>query len=195
MNIMLYVDVFDNIIYYLDWDEYYNICEFLKIQLKLNIYFKNKKLIPSIDKVCMKPKEYLSVIKYVYKLPTIKLNFDSARYYMFMNGHLNIIKFFHTNKTKYRDLHICQAIRYDRLNIIIFLRKNGIEFTLKCMLCAIKCENIDILKYLHKNGIKFTLKCIEVAYKKGNKNILQYIRKNSEINFIKKQVKKGVGRY
>ena len=90
-------EIIYEILFFLDWRDYYNVIRKLDMPLKFNIYHKynksliNKSLInKSIDDICSEKREYLEVVKFLYSIdaPLTKVAMDWAS----DNGYLEVVK-------------------------------------------------------------------------------------------------------
>ena len=60
MNI-LPTDLVYECISFLDWKEYYKLCKYINIDLRLNIYFRNNNQQLTINYICGEKEEYLEI--------------------------------------------------------------------------------------------------------------------------------------
>ncbi len=90
MNI-LPTDLVYACIEFLDWKEYYKLCKYINIDLRLNIYFRNNDQKIKIDNICDENEEYLEIVKFLHSInaPYTYLAMDLAS----KNGHLEVVKF------------------------------------------------------------------------------------------------------
>lgn len=120
MNILPTV-LLDECLFFLPWDEYYDICKGMKIKFKFDLYVKITKRSPSLRDVIDKQKEYLDVVK------ALKLKKDCV-----LLNHLDL------------------AIEKNHFNILKYLcKEKGKKPDVDVMTVACKCNRLTIIKYLH----------------------------------------------
>ncbi len=120
MNILPTV-LLDECLFFLPWDEYYDVCKSMKIKFKFDLYVKITKQQLLLKDVINKQKEYLDVVK------ALKL------------------------KNKYVwQYHLDLAIEKNYFNILKYLcKEKGKKPDAETMTCACKHDRLSIIKYLH----------------------------------------------
>src|SRR5688572_8477815 len=106
-------------LFFLDWKEYYEVCKYLNINLKLNVYFRNYLHLMSIDEICNEKEEYLDIVKFLHSIN--KPYTESAINWASYHGHLEIVKFLHSINAPFTKFAINFASRTGQLDIIKFL--------------------------------------------------------------------------
>lgn len=117
MNI-LPQDLLYECLFFLDWDEYHDVCKHLNIDFKFNIYFRNRR-IPSYISTCNSKIERLEIVKYLYSInKNIKVYHKDLA---IANGHINVVNFLHSVNQKFDNKSIVIAIDYNQSEIVKFL--------------------------------------------------------------------------
>src|SRR5688572_19892773 len=96
---ILPTDLIYECIFFLDWKEYYKVCKYINIDLRLNIYFRNNNQQLTNDSICEETEEYLEVVKFLHSInaPFTQDAMNCAS----RNGHLEVVKFLHSINAPY----------------------------------------------------------------------------------------------
>ena len=122
-------EILNEILYFLDWEEFYQIIKSLdlNIQHQLKQYGKRNNSLDAltIDNICNMKAEYLGVIKYLHKIHGHKNGkecTDDAMDNASMNGHLEIVKYLHENGKECSTNAIDWASEKGHLEIVKYLK-------------------------------------------------------------------------
>jgi hypothetical protein len=149
-------NVMYEILYFLDWEEFYNIIKHLKlnIQQQLKQYEKSNKSLQkiTIDNICIHVNEYVEIVQYFHNIGK-----DFSEYSIdvaIQKGHLKIVQYLHENGIqvlhKNNSGYINLASMYGHLEIVKYLYKNGQKYTKHTINYAIQYKHHDIANYLLK---------------------------------------------
>lgn len=178
---MMATDVLYECLFYLEWDEYCDVCKYLNVPYRFDVYFKYHSIpIPTQFKICNHEKEYLDIFIHLYN----KISFDDSCHIMIAkNGHINILRHIITINCiipyhKYR----FRACLHGKLNILKCIYKmTNITFeqAYADMCDAIRCGHLNIVKYLHTyEMVKLDGELLRIACKEGHLDIVKYLHKN-----------------
>lgn len=109
-----------------------------------------------------------------------KLKYNESMYEAAKNGHLNIVKYLHSNNIKLTTKLVHHASRKGHLNIIKYLHENNVRLTKKSLNSACKHGHYKIVKYLYKNGVRTGEHAIKNACKNGHLKIIKYLHRHGE---------------
>ncbi len=169
---------------FLDSIEYYEMCKYVGIPLKFNLFFKNyqKDDIIAVN-VCNEKKEYVEIIEYLLS--------NEFRYNWYMlrntikNGHLNILKLLHSLHIKFNHNDITLACEYGNIYVVKFLYSVvGIPLSDFELWVACKYGHFDIIKYICTLGITPTNNHLYISVINGNVNIIKYLCSTRKIDKI-----------
>lgn len=169
------VDLVYECLNFLDWKEYYRVCELFAIPFNFKRFFKDAPIILGSSDVINNEYEYLELIKYLYENGKDSDPDDDIKYAC-KHGHLETIKFLHSIGIKFCDDSMDSACFRNRLDIMKYLNSIGVEYTDDIMICACSAGHLEIVKYLHVDeGIKFTEEMVEDACIYDRVDIVKYI--------------------
>jgi hypothetical protein len=118
-------DIIYDILYFLDWKEFYKVIKYLKYDISQHLIlygkYNNSLKHLEIDEICGNSIEYLEIVKYLHSIG--KGCSVDAIDWASTNGHFEIVKYLH---------------------------KNGGPFSKDAIDGARENEHFEILQYLHK---------------------------------------------
>src|SRR5687768_3960379 len=81
---------------FLDWKDYYDVCELFKMLLELKRYNAKSILDNNVTDIFNQEREYMEIIRYLYDEDHEKLIRFGCIYFLCKHGHLNSLKLFRT---------------------------------------------------------------------------------------------------
>lgn len=169
---------------FLDCIEYYEMCKYVGIPLRFNIFFKNyqKDDIIGIN-VCNEKKEYVEIIEYLLS-NEFRYNWHMLRNAI-KNGHLNILKLLHSLHIEINSSDIMIACEYGNIYIVKFLHSVvGIPISYSELWLACKNGHFDVIKYICTSGIIPTDDHLYISAINGNVDIIKYLCTSRKIDKI-----------
>jgi hypothetical protein len=147
-------DILYEILYFLDWIEFYKVIKYFKydISKQLKQYNKSNNSLEkmTIDNMCLRPYEYLEIVKFLYSIG--KKCSTNAMDYASAHGYLKIVKYLHSIGAKYTSNAMNWASRNGNLEIVKYLNSIGEKSTIYCINSASGNGHMEIVKYLHNIG-------------------------------------------
>lgn len=203
-------DMLYECLFYLEWDEYCDVCKYLDIPYRFDVYFKYHR-IPTQFTICNHKKEYTDIFTHLYNdvslleevchteiaknghinilrhIITINciIPYHLYRFSACLHGKLNILKCIYkmanlTLGQVYADM--CDSIRYGHLNIVKHLHtREMVKLDGELLRIACKEGHLDIVKYLHKNGVTISKKYIDDAVLYSYDDIAEYLLNNQTL--------------
>lgn len=167
-------DLLYECLYFLRWDEYYDVCKHMNIALRFDIYLRNNQAKMDIDYICNQVCEYLEIVKclhsmnarctewaihmacYYGHLETVKFLVSvGAPYTMYaMNwasesGHLEVVKFLHSINAPYTDYAMDRASWYGHLEVVKFLYSINAPYShIYALWIAKGNKHFEVVKFL-----------------------------------------------
>ncbi len=152
-------DLLYEILFFMDWKNYYHICEYLQLDFRLKIYFKHNKQLPTIIDLYQSARDYVKIHKYLYK-------HDSE--YQTLQSCIYAIKAGHYETAKYLYKHEHNGIL-----------KNRFIHDIELM---IQWNHLDMIKYFHSLDPKIFSDVhympINIAYDRGYLEMAKYLYDN-----------------
>ncbi len=130
---------------FLDWKEYYKLCKYINIDLRLNIYFRDNDQTLEIDSICEEDEEYLEIVKFLHSINTPYTQF--AMNWASYNGHLELVKFLHSINAPYSQLAMNRASENGHLEVVKFLYSINAPYTRDTMDSTSRNGHLEVVAF------------------------------------------------
>jgi hypothetical protein len=148
-------DIICEILYFLDWKEFYKVIKYLKydIQKQLILYDKYNNSLQNLtmDTMCYNTIEYFEIFKYLHsigkKCTANAMNWASYR------GHLETVKYLHSIGKECTPYAMDWASRFGHLEIVQYLHSIGKDCTVSAIILASNNGHLEIVEYLKLNKL------------------------------------------
>ena len=177
-------ELFEIILSYLPWKEYYDICKKENIVLNFDIYFKTrtKNWIPKIDNVCGMKGDYVEMVKYLYEQKDTDTKNPLLIKYAIESENFNIIAFLHRNGMQITDKKFYNECEKGNVNIVkLFFSLDDKYVNNKYKYCdtasqsAIKSNNVHMVEYLRSQEYVFRSFDLSYACEHGDTEMVKCV--------------------
>lgn len=140
---------------------------------------------------------YMEIVQFLFERIRTTTDGSYAMFKACENGHLEIVKFFHSLNVKMRDLFpINFAAIHGNLDIIKFLTESNPEeqyCNKNAMDYAATFGHLDVVKYLHQNRTEGCSKnAMDKAAEYGHLDVIEFLHENRTEGCTKKAMDKAV---